>query len=223
VNPFNMKGSWGTADAWLYTNVVARAMRAGYDAFAEQGVPPPADGAAIVDVGCGPGDLALLLGRRYPRSMVIGIDSSPAMIQRATARANGADNVRFGVGDALSLPLPDACVDIVTCLTSIKHWPEPARGFAEIHRVLRPGGTLCALEVDPDCSADAARRFVGRWPGVLAPTRNAVAAYFRRFVASGGIPLERLLRLVADAGLVELHSRRMEDSLCLYVRGTKPE
>jgi ubiquinone/menaquinone biosynthesis C-methylase UbiE len=222
VNPFQMKGTWGSADAWLYSNVVARAMRDGYREFAEQGVPCPADGATIVDVGCGPGDLPFLLGQTYPSCLVIGIDSSPAMVQRATARFGSSPNLRFGVGDAMSLPLPDGCVNIVTAVASIKHWPDPARGIGEIVRVLRPGGTLCLLEVDPECSADAARAFVGRWPGVFAPTRNTVAAYFRKFVASGGIPLARLLSLIEDAGLGELHSRRLEESLCVYVRGTKP-
>jgi ubiquinone/menaquinone biosynthesis C-methylase UbiE len=218
-----MKGSWGAADAWLYTHVVARAMRDGYREFVEQGVPAAAPGDTIADVGCGPGDVALHLAERNPSSTVIGIDSSPAMIRIAARRAAGASNVRFGVGDALSLPLPDASIDLLTTLACIKHWSDPARGFAEIGRVLRPGGTLCALEVDPECSADAARKFVGRWPGVLAPTRDAVAAYFRRFVALGGIPLERLLGLVAGAGLVEVHSRRIEESLCLYVQARRPD
>ena len=58
----------------------------------------------------------------------------------------------------------------------------------------------------------------GAQPGVSARSRDAVAKYFRRFVASGGLPLDRVSRLCQEAGFVEPYLRRMEESLCIYVR-----
>jgi demethylmenaquinone methyltransferase/2-methoxy-6-polyprenyl-1,4-benzoquinol methylase len=54
--------------------------------------------------------------------------------------------VRFGVADALRLPLADASVDVVTIAFGLRNLPEPARGLLEFHRVLRTGGRLVVCE-----------------------------------------------------------------------------
>jgi len=72
-----------------------------------------------------------------------GVDISDAMVERAARRAAGAglsERVRFEVGDVGALPLSDREFDGVVSTLSLHHWPDPARGLAEIYRVLRPGG-----------------------------------------------------------------------------------
>ena len=84
----------------------------------------------VVDVGCGSGVLMALLRRRGVP--VVGVDASPAQLQRAAGARVRAD--------ALKLPFPDESVGGVAALYMLYHLPAPAQAIAECHRVLRPGG-----------------------------------------------------------------------------------
>lgn len=97
----------------------------------------------LLEVGSGPGRLAVRLARAAPSLTVTGIDLSPAMVERAARRAFVAGHgarVRFAVGDAAALPFPDARFDAVVSTLSLHHWTAPAAGLAEVHRALAPGG-----------------------------------------------------------------------------------
>ncbi len=99
--------------------------------------------ARILDVGSGPGRLAVKLAELAPDVQVTGVDITPEMVERANslaARSTVADRVQFRVGDVAALPFPDASFDVVVSTFSLHHWPNPGRGLAEIYRVLRPGG-----------------------------------------------------------------------------------
>jgi SAM-dependent methyltransferase len=102
------------------------------------------DGARVLEVGCGPGRLAILLGRRHGLD-VTGLDLDPAMVERA--RGNAARSARehgrepaFLVGDVAALAFPDRSFDLVVSTLSMHHWADPTAGLSEIGRVLRPGG-----------------------------------------------------------------------------------
>jgi ubiquinone/menaquinone biosynthesis C-methylase UbiE len=98
-------------------------------------------GVQVLEVGCGPGHLAVRLAGEHGFE-VTGIDLDPAMVQRARANAAASADARatFVVGDAAALPFPDASFDLVVSTMSMHHWAKPAAGIAEISRVLRPGG-----------------------------------------------------------------------------------
>lgn len=93
-----------------------------------------------LDVGCGTGAVLELLHARYPSKHLTGLDLTPGMID--VARAKRLDNVSFVVGDAEALPFEPQSFDAVLCSNSFHHYPHPERFFAEVARVLRPGGRL---------------------------------------------------------------------------------
>lgn len=110
-------------------------------------------GARVLEVGCGPGYLALRLARRHGLA-VTGLDLDPAMIDRARMnadRAPGGGDRRpaFQVGDVAALPFPDGSFDLVVSTLSMHHWADPAAGLAEIGRVLRPDGRALVWDFRP--------------------------------------------------------------------------
>lgn len=109
-------------------------------------------GLDILDIGAGPGGLAVAIARAFPDSAVTALDVNVRMAELATARIAREDlddRVRVIVGDVTELPVPDQSVDLVTSSFSVHHWPDAAAGFAEVNRVLRPGGRAIIYDV-PD-------------------------------------------------------------------------
>lgn len=106
----------------------------------------------IVDVGAGPGGLAVALAEQFPDARVFTVDIDPAMATLAAARVarEGIDDrVHITMGDVAALPLADASVDLVTSSFSVHHWPDAETGFTEVRRVLRPSGRAIIYDL-PD-------------------------------------------------------------------------
>jgi SAM-dependent methyltransferase len=93
----------------------------------------------VCDLGCGPGHVARYLHERGAN--VVGVDLSPAMIERARALT---PSVPFEVGDMRALDVPDGAWQAIVAFYSIIHFApaELADVFREMRRVLAPGGTL---------------------------------------------------------------------------------
>lgn len=132
----------------------------------------------VVDLGSGPGTLAAAIRTAYPTAAVIAVDPSADFARTsATIRARGE-----------ALPLADGCADLAICMSSIRHCADRGRTLAELRRVVRPGGALAIIELDPDASPARAHNHA-RGLGALylratftplvlrtAPPREAIAA-----------------------------------------------
>ncbi len=107
----------------------------------------------ILDVGCGTGYDLHKLSRIYRQARLIGVDIAPAMTQRARQKTGWwnrlTQRVAFACGDAEGLPLASASVDMVFSNLALQ-WCEPLKTFAEIRRVLRPGGLIMFTSFGPD-------------------------------------------------------------------------
>ena len=107
----------------------------------------PAAGQRWLDVGCGNGAFTERVIARCAPSSMHGVD--PSQQQLAYARAQPALQVAvFDEGDAMALPYQDAAFDIAVMPLVIFFVPEPARGVAEMARVVRPGGSVAAYAWD---------------------------------------------------------------------------
>jgi SAM-dependent methyltransferase len=99
------------------------------------------DSGVLLDVGCGSGQTMEWFVRQHPGWRAAGLDVATEGL--VAARALGVTTVL--TGSALDLPIPSASVDLVITLDVVQHLPldgGDARAFAEIHRVLKPGGYL---------------------------------------------------------------------------------
>lgn len=107
----------------------------------------PPSGLRWIDVGCGSGAFTELLVERCAPATVHGIDPSEG--QLAFARTRSAARVaQFRQGDAMAQPLPDDACDVAVMALVIFFVPDPAKGVAEMVRVVCPGGTVAAYAWD---------------------------------------------------------------------------
>jgi arsenite methyltransferase len=107
-------------------------------------------GESVVDLGSGGGIDAIFAARAVgPTGRVVGIDLLPEMVERARANvaAAGLANAEFVEGEIEAIPLPDDSVDVVISNGVISLSARKARVFAEVMRVLRPGGRLCMADM----------------------------------------------------------------------------
>jgi SAM-dependent methyltransferase len=126
-------------------------------------------GEVVLDLGCGAGtDLLIAAQMTGPEGHVIGVDMTAAMLERARASARTMDLTNVEVHESLieSLPLDDDSVDVVLSNGVIDLVPDKDAVFAEIDRVLRPGGRLQVADViiHTEVSEDARKR-IDLWTG----------------------------------------------------------
>ena len=112
-------------------------------------------GETVLDLGSGPGLDALLAARQVgPSGRVIGVDMTPAMVEKASATAAslGLRHVEFRAGRLEALPVDDASVDAVTSNCVINLVPDKRAVFAEAARALRSGGRLVISDIVLDAA-----------------------------------------------------------------------
>lgn len=93
----------------------------------------------VLELAAGTGIVTAALTRRLPRAQITATDLNPAMVAWGAGKVEGA---RWQQADAQSLELPDRSFDAVVCQFGVMFFPDRPRAFAEMSRVLAPGGTV---------------------------------------------------------------------------------
>ena len=114
--------------------------------FARYNLP---DDAAVLDAGCGTGEITRRLAGVFPRGPVLGVDILDQHLERARRASTAmADRVRFEHRSIFELGLPEAAFDLVVCRHVLQAIPQADRAIAELARVTRRGGWLHLIVED---------------------------------------------------------------------------
>jgi arsenite methyltransferase len=158
----------------------------------------------VLDVASGPGTTAFLLAAEFGVE-VDGVDLGDITVAKANAHAASegvGERVRFHLGDAERIPLPDASVDAVVCECAFCTFPAKQTAAAEMARVLKPGGRVGITDVALDpARLDAELRSLAGWVSCLADAR----------------PVGEYVELLAGAGLTVTHTEAHDDALARMV------
>jgi ubiquinone/menaquinone biosynthesis C-methylase UbiE len=159
------------------------------------------EGDVVLDIGSGAGIDCLIAAEKVGASgRVIGIDFTPTMIGRAqeNARAAGATNVEFRLGDAEKMPVEDESVDWVISNCVINLAPNKKAVFEEVYRVLKPGGRVSISDIVlgddlPPHIASSIEALVGCVAGAIKE-----ADYLKAMREAGLVDVQVTSRLVYD-------------------------
>jgi ubiquinone/menaquinone biosynthesis C-methylase UbiE len=139
----NLPGLFQGRSSRVYDVVARRVLRRAYRRVAEDVCAAAPQGAALLDVGTGPGVLLMEIAQRRTDLKLTGVDLSPDMVSAAERNLRPfAGRATARVGDVTDLPFPDRSFDMVVSSISLHHWDRPEAAVPELARVLRPGGRL---------------------------------------------------------------------------------
>ncbi len=194
------KDVWAAGD--LYEPYVGRWSRQVAKAFLDWLAVP--ERMAWLDVGCGTGALTRTIIETGDPGSVMGIDSSPGYIEYAKAHI-ASPLARFEVGDAQSLPVDTASLDVAVSGLVLNFVPRPPRAVAEMTRVVRPGAVVAAYVWDYAGKMELMRYF---WNTAVALDASAIDLdEGRRFPICQPNPLTELF---TQAGLREVEMRPID-------------
>jgi SAM-dependent methyltransferase len=183
------------------------------------------DGIDLADIGCGSGHAINVMAEAYPASRFTGIDFSAGGVAAASAetRRLGIGNASFVARDVAELDITDA-YDVITAFDAIHDQAQPARVLENIHRALRPGGTLLMVDIK------GSSRLEDNVGVPMAPYLYTVSTMHCMSVSLGldgaglGTVWGRQLAtaMLADAGFTDVHVNEIEsDPLNYYYTARK--
>ena len=162
-------------------------------------------GETVLDLGSGGGIDCFLAAREVgPAGRVIGVDMTPAMIERARANRGkvNAANVEFRLGEIEHLPVADASVDAIISNCVVNLSPEKPQVFREALRVLKPGGRLVVSDLVLTRALDPAmQRNVDLYVGCVAGA--ALKDEYRQLIREAGFADVRVVEERAYAAGME--------------------
>jgi SAM-dependent methyltransferase len=152
-------------------------------------------GHKVLDLGCGIGGATLSIAEiTGPTGLAAGVDLSSAMIEYATRRTANRREIEFRLGDACSVPYPDGFFDVARSERLFLYLPDRLAAINEMMRVVKPGGRVCLLDTDIDCTGVYSKN-----PARMRKMTSLVAASMPNPNSAGELPA-----LAREAGLKDL-------------------
>ena len=102
--------------------------------------------AAVLDVGCGTGELERLMLSEHLKQRIVGVDLSAKMLEIAREKCQAHPNVTFCIASAAALPFADHSFDVVVSASALHYFDQPVLSLGEMRRVLKPGGSVVILD-----------------------------------------------------------------------------
>lgn len=184
----------------------------------------------IVDIATGTGDLAIALANKMPYASVTGIDLSQGMVDigRTKVTAAGLDNrIDLLTADCLDMPFEDSSTDVITVAYGVRNFEHLDRGYAEMFRVLKPGGLLCVVELSTPVNPiikpfyKLYTKFIIPTVGRMVSKDSRAYSYLPESIAA--VPQgDDMLRLMRDAGFIDTKFKRLTFGVCTIYTGHKP-
>ncbi len=186
--------------------------------------------ATLLDVATGTGDMAIQLARAIPGCRITGIDLSEGMMAVGRKKVEDAgltDRIAFRQADCLKLPFADNSFDAVTVAFGVRNFEHLDRGYAEMARVLRPGGKLYVIELSTPTNPVVKPFYKLYTRGIIPLVGRMVSkdrsaySYLPASIAAmpqGG----EMLALMTGAGLSGPSLRRLTFGVCTIYTAGKP-
>lgn len=183
------------------------------------------DGARVLDVACGTGDLSLTLFE-ITGAGVVGTDFCRPMLAIAAGKTSG--RIRLIEGDALDLPFRDGTFDAVTIAFGLRNLSNVESGLAELSRVVKPGGWVAVLEFSRPANAILRPLFnlyfrkLLPWMGGLIS--GSLSAYTYLPASVQKFPDQSQLSLLMEqAGLAQVEYENLTGGIAALHMGRRPE
>jgi len=149
----------------------------------------PLEGAErVLDIGTGTGLQLRVIHHLHPLIDLYGIDLSPAAID-AAFKAIGELEPDLRVGNIENTTYPNDYFDVITCNSSMSYWKNPLNCFNEIHRILKPGGTVKLFEPHQDIDLEEALEQIRANLADKSPLRRWGAVQLNKFALQRGSKL----------------------------------
>src|SRR5574341_1123345 len=169
-------------------------------------------GQTVLDLGSGGGIDCFLAARKVgPQGRVIGVDMTPAMLEKARASQAkmGMENVDFRLGEIEHLPVADGTVDVIISNCVINLSPDKPQVFKEAYRVLKPGGKLAVSDIVTNGPLpDAVKQSMSAWAGCIAGALD-VDEYVADIKAAGFAGVE-VRPVYLDRALVDEAAKQLD-------------
>ena len=144
----------------------------------------------VGDLGCGSGEVSAALAPFVAR--VVAVDASAAMLQAAKKRLHEFANVDLRRGELEALPIDDARLDAATLMLVLHHVPEPEKALADVNRVLKPGGRILLVDMQPHDRESYRQQMGHAWLGFSE-------GQIQQLLGEAGFTGTRIVPLAPDA------------------------
>lgn len=181
------------------------------------------EGQFVLDLGSGGGIDCFLAAKKVGSAgKVIGVDMTPAMIDRARANKNklGVENVEFRLGEIEHIPVEDKVVDVVISNCVINLSPDKPAVFREAFRVLKPGGKFAVSDIVTDGDLpEIIKESISAWAGCVAGAMD-VNVYVESLEAAGFVDID-VNPIYWDSEMIDAAVEQLDPDIQMKIKENK--